>query len=73
MAESVKKAVAKPKSAAKPRKPAARTTARAARTGISHEQVARLAHRYYSERGFEHGRDEEDWLRAESELLSQAS
>ncbi len=33
-----------------------------------HEQVARLAYRYWTERGCVHGHDREDWLRAEREL-----
>ena len=73
MAKSVHKTAAKPKSAAKPRKPAARKTAAPARGQIPHEQVARLAHRFYTERGSEHGHDKEDWLRAESELRAQVS
>ena len=40
---------------------------------ISHEEIARLAHRYWSERGRQHGRDAEDWFRAERELLGKAS
>lgn len=35
---------------------------------ISHEEIARLAHKYWEERGGQHGHDAEDWLRAESEL-----
>lgn len=34
-----------------------------------HAQIAMLAHRYYEERGRKHGFHEEDWLRAEQELL----
>ncbi len=33
-----------------------------------HEEIARLAHRYYEERGLEHGFHEEDWLRAERDI-----
>ena len=40
---------------------------------ISHEEIARLAHRYWAERGHQHGHHEEDWLRAERELLGKAS
>jgi len=39
----------------------------------SHEQIAALAHRYWTERGKQHGHDAEDWLRAEQELLGKAS
>jgi Protein of unknown function (DUF2934) len=34
----------------------------------SHEQVALLAHSYFTERGKLHGHHEEDWFRAEHEL-----
>jgi hypothetical protein len=40
---------------------------------VSHEEIARLAHRYWAERGRQHGHDAEDWFRAERELLSKAS
>ena len=40
---------------------------------ISHDQVALLAHRFWIERGYVHGRHEEDWFRAEQELRSKAS
>ena len=40
---------------------------------VSHEQIANLAHRFWTERGRQHGHDAEDWLRAERELLVQAS
>jgi len=40
---------------------------------VSHEQIAELAHRYWAERGRQHGHDAEDWLRAERELLGKAS
>ena len=39
----------------------------------THEQIALLAHRYWSERGYQHGRHEEDWHRAEQELRGKAS
>ena len=40
---------------------------------ISHEEIARLAHRYWAERGHQHGHHMDDWLRAERELLGKAS
>ncbi len=40
---------------------------------ISHEEIARLAHRFWMERNRQHGHDAEDWLRAEQELLGRAS
>ena len=41
--------------------------------GASHEEIASLAHRFWTERGGKHGHDTEDWLRAERELLGKAS
>ena len=41
--------------------------------GISHEEIARLAHKFWAERGRQHGHDAEDWLRAERELRGKAS
>jgi hypothetical protein len=35
--------------------------------------VAMLAHRFWAERGRQHGHDAEDWFRAEQELLGKAS
>ncbi len=32
------------------------------------EEIARRAHELYLQRGGEHGKDVEDWVRAESEL-----
>jgi hypothetical protein len=32
-----------------------------------------LAHHFWAERGFRHGHDAEDWLRAEQALLGKAS
>jgi hypothetical protein len=34
----------------------------------SEEQIARRAHEMYVQRGGEHGKDVEDWVRAEDEL-----
>lgn len=89
MAETVKKASAKPKAPAKPRKTAA-SKADAAENGTHtagsngassnltrmrppHDQVAQLAHKYWAERGHKHGHHEEDWYRAEQELRGKAS
>ncbi len=38
-------------------------------TSITHEQIAELAHSYWVSRGHAHGSSEEDWFRAEQELL----
>lgn len=35
---------------------------------LSREEIARRAHDLYVQRGREHGKDVEDWLRAEKEL-----
>lgn len=72
---------------AKPRKTAAKkssnavtadpvsTNGHAAAQGrhVPHEEVARLAHTYWQQRGHKHGHHEEDWFRAEQELRSKAS
>ncbi|MGA2207769.1 MAG: DUF2934 domain-containing protein [Terracidiphilus sp.] len=76
MAKSAKKPGAKPKAAAKPRKPAAKKTvvnAHSNGSSIHHEEIAQLAHRFWTERGRRHGHHEEDWLRAERELSAKAS
>jgi len=74
MAKSVKKQAAKPKAAAKPRKPAVKKAIKAKKTevAINREQVAELAHRFFTERGHVHGYHEEDWFRAEQELRTRA-
>ena len=36
----------------------------------THEEIARLAHQYYEERGSHHGFHEQDWYRAEQELMA---
>ena len=79
-----KKPAAKPKVAAAGAKaaPKAKTAAKSAvAAGVpevgaqtakpqpTHQQIAELAHRYYSERGGKHGYHEQDWFRAERELL----
>jgi hypothetical protein len=40
---------------------------------VPHDEIAVLAHRFWIERGFQHGHDAEDWLRAEQQLLGKAS
>jgi hypothetical protein len=79
MAETVKKS----KAPAKPRKTPAKKAdiltmtngSHAASAGkpVPHDEVARLAHRYWAERGCQHGHDEEDWFRAEQEIRARAS
>jgi hypothetical protein len=38
---------------------------------VRHDQIAQLAHRFWTERGGQHGHHEEDWYRAEQELRAQ--
>ena len=72
--------------AAKPRKTAAKKSANGAAAeakpdnlhtmqnrSVSHDDVAKLAHTYYQQRGHKHGHHVEDWLRAEQELRQKAS
>ena len=42
-------------------------------TTPTHEEIARLARRYWEERGHQDGQAEQDWLRAERELMKMAS
>jgi len=39
----------------------------------SYAEIAQLAERYWAERGWQDGYAEQDWLRAEQELLGMAS
>jgi hypothetical protein len=39
----------------------------------THAEIAQLAERYWAERGWQDGYAEQDWLRAERELLGVAS
>lgn len=59
-----------PKAIAPKRKTSAKVTEIRA---VTHEEIAALAHRFWAERGFQHGHDAEDWLRAEQTLLGKAS
>ncbi|MGD0796357.1 MAG: DUF2934 domain-containing protein [Acidobacteriaceae bacterium] len=42
-------------------------------TTPTHEEIAQLARRYWEERGWQDGQAEQDWLRAERELMQMAS
>ncbi len=42
-------------------------------SGPTHEQIAELARKYWAQRGYTDGHQEEDWLRAERELGAKAS
>jgi Protein of unknown function (DUF2934) len=70
--------VKKTKAPAKPRK----TTAKAETTKTTelapiviptHEEIALLAQRFWIERGCQDGAAEQDWLRAEAQLMARAS
>jgi hypothetical protein len=89
MAESVKKTTSKPKANSKAKAPTKSSSKKVAETNgaaksngvpsnltemkLSREQIAQLAHRYWIERGHQHGHHEEDWFRAEQELRGKAS
>jgi len=65
---------AAPKAAAKAKAvPKTATVDIAASPTPSYEEIARLAERYWAERGWQDGYAEQDWLRAERELLGMAS
>jgi Protein of unknown function (DUF2934) len=74
--ETVSAVTAAPKAAVKTRPKAApksKTVDIAASRTPSYEEIARLAERYWAERGWQDGYAEQDWLRAEQELLGMAS
>jgi predicted phosphoribosyltransferase len=79
MSETVKKAKApaKPRTAtgATKKTSAKKTTVAEQVTAMrpSHEEIARLAEQYWAERGRQDGQAEQDWLRAERELMKIAS
>ena len=56
-----------PNGTAKRRKPAAKKTV-VAPPPPSREEIARLAEKFWAERGWPEGSPEQDWLRAEQEL-----
>ena len=59
------KSLETPNGTAKRRKPAVKKQAPAV---PSREEIARLAEKYWAERGWPEGSPEQDWLRAEQEL-----
>ena len=88
MAETVKKAKAPAKPRAATTKQETTTTPKAATAKTptkkaatpkaaprvpSHEEIAHLAQQYWAERGHQDGHAEQDWLRAEQELMKKAS
>src|SRR5215831_968826 len=50
--------------------PAAKSTAEPENAVPSYQQVAALAYSYWEARGYQGGSPEQDWFRAEQELLS---
>ena len=74
MTEKVKKtkAPAKPKAAAGTTKKET-VIEKVTRTTPTHAEIARLAEQYWAERGRQDGQAEQDWLRAERELMQMAS
>ncbi len=89
MAEPIKKTTSKPKANKKAKAPAKQSRQDTIETDggmksngnpsnltemiLSREQISQLAHRFWSERGHQHGHHEEDWFRAEQELRGKAS
>ena len=82
MAETVNKNTTKPKPKSKAKTPAKpKAERRSPRpmesvecdgNEVPYERVAQLAHRFWAERGHQHGHHEEDWYRAEQELRGKA-
>lgn len=70
--EAVKTAPAK-SATAKQAAPEAKVTPFKTKHAATHEEIARLAHRFWMERGGQHGHDADDWFRAEQILLGKAS
>jgi hypothetical protein len=76
MADKVKKTTttAKPRATAPTRTATKKKAAPAFKPGMpSREQIEDLARAYWAQRGYQDGFAEQDWLRAEQELLQMAS
>lgn len=76
MAETTKKTPAKPRKAAAKKATVTEISAHAApshEVAPSYEEVAKLAHQYFIDRGHRHGHHVEDWIRAEQALRGKAS
>jgi len=69
MADTTKKT----KATAKPRKATPKKEKVVTESKPSREEIELLAKRYWAERGHKDGYAEQDWLRAEKELLKAAS
>ena len=63
----------KVQAAAKTRKPSRKIGGVESASVSTHEKVALLAYKYWEERGRQGGSSEEDWYRAEKDVLSRAS
>jgi Protein of unknown function (DUF2934) len=72
MTDKVKKTTA-PAKARKPAAKKAKVTQPARPAMPSHEEIEKLARAYWEQRGYQDGFAEQDWLRAEQELLRMAS
>ena len=78
MAETTKKPTTRKKtsasaSATKEIAPKRKASSKVTPISVSHDEIARIAYRYWTERGGQHGNDAADWLRAEQELRGKAS
>ena len=60
----------RPKTVRKPGTVARPSTRSNGSSGVAESDIAARAFAYYCERGFQHGWDVEDWLRAERELTA---
>ena len=80
--KTVRKAASKPKSTAtsaahkhhakKNAEPVMETFVASAPVAVTHEAIAQLAYSYWEARGCQGGSPDQDWLRAEKELLKLA-
>ena len=76
---ATKKAPAKPRAAAGTKKVAAKkangetSTSKVVAYVPTHGEIAFLALQYWEQRGRSHGEHEQDWLRAEQDLMKMAS
>ena len=70
---STRKRTSATASATKEIAPKRQASAKVTAISVSHEEIARLAHKLWAERGRQHGHDAEDWLRAEQQLRGKAS
>lgn len=75
-ASAAKSTTPKPTAGTKSSRGSAQTTATAEKISAyrpTHHEIAALAERYWAERGHTDGQAEQDWLRAEQELMKVAS